>query len=307
MMGSLSVGNTNLAEIQGFNQDYESVNLFAPAESPALNAGDFNAAGSDTFLLRALYDHGASYKTTLASAPVETSTTGRVRPEDLTPVPGSNRVGRAFKEKVIRIAEDLGTDPNYLMAIMSFESGGTFSPSIRNAAGSGATGLIQFMPSTARALGTTTDELAGMTRERQLDYVARYFAPYRGRLNSIEDAYMAVLYPAAIGRGGDHVLFRAGTTAYRQNSGLDSNRDGRVTVREAATPVRQRLGQPTRPDNTNNDRPTNNDGARTYTVRPGDTLSAIASRHGTTWQALARLNDLPNPNLIRPGQVIRLR
>lgn len=40
---------------------------------------------------------------------------------------------------------------------------------------SGATGLIQFMPSTAKQLGTTTDKLAAMTEVDQLDYVAKYF------------------------------------------------------------------------------------------------------------------------------------
>lgn len=46
--------------------------------------------------------------------------------------------------------------------------------------------------------------------------------------------------------------------------------------------------------------------ASRYTVRPGDTLSGIAARHGTTWQELQRLNNIRNPNLIRPGQVLRL-
>jgi LysM repeat protein len=41
---------------------------------------------------------------------------------------------------------------------------------------------------------------------------------------------------------------------------------------------------------------------RTYTVQPGDTLSGIAARHGTTWQAIAQANNLGNPNLIQPGQ-----
>lgn len=45
---------------------------------------------------------------------------------------------------------------------------------------------------------------------------------------------------------------------------------------------------------------------RTYTVKPGDTLSAIAAANGTTWQALQRLNYISNPNLIRPGQVLHL-
>ena len=41
-----------------------------------------------------------------------------------------------------------------------------------------------------------------------------------------------------------------------------------------------------------------------YTVRGGDTLSAIAARYRTTWQALASLNRLPNPDRIYPGQVL---
>lgn len=42
-----------------------------------------------------------------------------------------------------------------------------------------------------------------------------------------------------------------------------------------------------------------------YTVRPGDTLSAIAGRLGTNWQYLAQVNGLRNPNLIYPGQQLR--
>jgi LysM repeat protein len=44
----------------------------------------------------------------------------------------------------------------------------------------------------------------------------------------------------------------------------------------------------------------------TYTVVRGDTLGNIARRFGTTWQTLASLNNIANPNLIFPGQVIRL-
>jgi len=41
-----------------------------------------------------------------------------------------------------------------------------------------------------------------------------------------------------------------------------------------------------------------------YTVRQGDTLFAIASRFGTTVEAIARLNNISNPNLIFPGQTV---
>lgn len=44
----------------------------------------------------------------------------------------------------------------------------------------------------------------------------------------------------------------------------------------------------------------------TYTVGRGDTLSAIALRLGTTWQTIRDLNALPNPDLIFPGQVLRV-
>lgn len=43
-----------------------------------------------------------------------------------------------------------------------------------------------------------------------------------------------------------------------------------------------------------------------YTVKPGDTLSRIAVRYGTTYQKLASLNNIVNPNLIFPGQTIRV-
>ncbi len=44
----------------------------------------------------------------------------------------------------------------------------------------------------------------------------------------------------------------------------------------------------------------------TYVVRPGDTLSQIAQRLGTTAFALARLNGIANPSAIYVGQVLRL-
>jgi len=45
----------------------------------------------------------------------------------------------------------------------------------------------------------------------------------------------------------------------------------------------------------------------TYTVVPGDNLTRIASRHGTTVQALVKLNGIKNANLIHPGQVLKLK
>ena len=44
----------------------------------------------------------------------------------------------------------------------------------------------------------------------------------------------------------------------------------------------------------------------TYTVKSGDTLSGIAEKYGTTYQHLADINGISNPNLIYPGQVIKI-
>ena len=44
----------------------------------------------------------------------------------------------------------------------------------------------------------------------------------------------------------------------------------------------------------------------TYTVQPGDTLSGIAAAYDTTYQHLADINGIANPNLIYPGQVLTI-
>ena len=43
-----------------------------------------------------------------------------------------------------------------------------------------------------------------------------------------------------------------------------------------------------------------------YTVKVGDTLSGIAAKYGTTYQALAQYNGISNPNVIYPGQTIKI-
>lgn len=137
---------------------------------------------------------------------------------------------------------------NWLMACMAFETGETFSPSIKNAAGSGATGLIQFMPATARGLGTTDLQLANMSAVDQLDYVEKYFRPYASRIKTMADMYMAILAPAHIGKPDDYVLYDTGL-AYKLNAPLDINKDGAITKEEAAGFVAIKLKKGLRPAN----------------------------------------------------------
>ena len=110
-----------------------------------------------------------------------------------------SKVSQDFRYRMVDIAIDLDIPSDYLMACIAWESGRTFRPDMKNLAGSGATGLIQFMPATARALGTTTEALAAMSAEDQLYFVHKYFLPYRGRIKTLEEVYMAILWPKAIG------------------------------------------------------------------------------------------------------------
>ena len=45
---------------------------------------------------------------------------------------------------------------------------------------------------------------------------------------------------------------------------------------------------------------------QSYTVQSGDTLSGIAAQYGTSYTRLAQINGISNPNLIYPGQVIKI-
>ena len=47
-------------------------------------------------------------------------------------------------------------------------------------------------------------------------------------------------------------------------------------------------------------------GVTVYTVKKGDTLSAIAAKYGTTYQKIAAYNWIKNPNVIRVGQKIKI-
>jgi len=149
------------------------------------------------------------------------------------------KVSAAFKARLIEIAENIDVDPNYLISAIAFETGESFDPSIKNR--SGATGLIQFTPDTAAELGTSTADLAGMSAVDQLDYVEKYFFPYKNTLMTIEDVYMAILWPAAIGKPNSWVLFSKPSGEYERNAGLDTNKDGDITKEEAAALVRAKL------------------------------------------------------------------
>lgn len=136
---------------------------------------------------------------------------------------------KQFIDKVIKIANDLNINPNWLMFVMWFES--KLNPKAVNPI-SKATGLLQFMPTTAWALGTTTDSLLSMNNVQQLDYVLAYLRPYKGKMKKWIDVYLAVFYPAAIGNP-DYVITR--DIVAKQNKIFDINNDLDISVKEIET------------------------------------------------------------------------
>ena len=157
----------------------------------------------------------------------------------ITGVQGNPNVTPEFLRGVEGMAQRLGAQPEHIMAAMSFETGGSFASDVRNPRSS-ATGLIQFMDSTAQGLGTTTDALSQMSPTEQLSYVERYFEPHRGRLGDLESVYTSIL--AGSPHSGDDALFTQGDRAYGPNRELDANRNGVITAAEATAHVRSRMG-----------------------------------------------------------------
>jgi RHS repeat-associated protein len=137
-----------------------------------------------------------------------------------------------FNLKTSFTAFCLGVKSKELHAVMKFESGE--SASIVNAYG--ATGLIQFMPNTAKDLGTTTDKLAKMSRFHQLDYVYKYLtqSKFQGRISNLGDLYLAILSGGSgMGENNNYPVFSSPHPYYNSNAALDANADGIITRGEA--------------------------------------------------------------------------
>lgn len=75
---------------------------------------------------------------------------------------------------------------------------------------------------------------------------------------------------------------------------------------QAAAPVNHQ-SKPSQASTSNHtSAPQHSTSIATYTVQSGDTLSGIANKFGTSYQTLASMNNISNPNLIYVGQVLNL-
>jgi tape measure domain-containing protein len=156
----------------GTARDADAAHLhieYAPSENNQRNSLPDSQASRLTAKLSKEYSGGVQNT-------VNTPKTSRNRqPVPKVPlVPGLDpRIDTKFLQSVSEIAQSVGANPEDLLKTMLYETGGTLSPSARNKR-TNATGLIQFMPATARGLGTNIDALSQMSPQEQLVFVQKY-------------------------------------------------------------------------------------------------------------------------------------
>lgn len=142
-------------------------------------------------------------------------------------IPASQRA--PFLEDLYALSSRLGIRAAWLMIVFYKES--SVNPAAVNPK-SGASGLIQFIPSTAKGLGTSVESIRKMSALDQLPWVEQYYQPFKGRMHSLWDVYLATFYPKAIGQPGEHVIARKGEKVYDWNKALDVNKNGLLSIND---------------------------------------------------------------------------
>ena len=138
-----------------------------------------------------------------------------------------------YTQRLSEIATELNTHPDTLTRIFQIESGGNHTAKNK---WTGATGLIQFMPATAREMGTDTAALVQMSATEQLDYVLEYLRPAAG--SDVFGFYLQVFFPAAKNKPETWTLQTSTLSAEliaRRNPIFDLNKDKRIQVYEIRT------------------------------------------------------------------------
>jgi len=151
--------------------------------------------------------------------------------------PASFKNDPEFEKELNRISQKFGINPKDLLGVMQSESG--VNPQARNR--SGATGLIQFMPSTARQLGTTVEELYTMNRAEQMKYVEKFFDKMKLKYGATGgEIYATIFLPGRRGRG---VLTSQGEGYYNSNKGLDLDKDGDIDIADLDARINKKKQQ----------------------------------------------------------------
>lgn len=159
-------------------------------------------------------------------------------------VPGLEATSSAFKRALLDVAAELGLNADFLAAVISFETGETFSPSVRSGGDpTAAVGLIQFANSGGYS-NAQKDAFARMSADAQMrgPVAAHYRKVLNGRkITSLADHYMVVLASGSVGKPPGAPLFVSPANTYEKNRSLDADGDGTITVGEATARVQAKL------------------------------------------------------------------
>lgn len=134
--------------------------------------------------------------------------------------------------KINKISKKHGIKPSWLILTMFKES--RVNPKAVNPS-SGASGIIQFMPSTARNLGTTVEKIREMSFYRQLRYVDKYLVSLNKSklINTYEDFYLAIFYPRALGKDLNYTIGAKNSKVVDLNRSI-ANERGIITKKDVA-------------------------------------------------------------------------
>ncbi len=201
-----------------------------------LVSGDFKGAASQAWdMLKNYYSRAADFVDDLTGQEQGTlanAASNLINPSS-TPATGNAQASyrsKAFTPEkaasIARVAKNIGVNPNDLAAVISFETGGTFSPSKRNPKSS-ATGLIQFMAGSGgtkgKYYGMTRDQFGSLSFDEQMKYVEKYFRDRSSRFRAGNEAKNTTgdVYGAVTGYG-----YKKGSREYNLNKVWDSNKNG---------------------------------------------------------------------------------
>lgn len=155
----------------------------------------------------------------------------------------------------------------------------------------------------SKAFLTKTKELTG---KEMVIYSDLYNA------TNVFDEELANKYPLWIAYYGNYNYLRDVNTNWEEFIGVQYEDNGRIggisgnVDRDLYTEEIFLSDNSNIPNNSGSNPENPNTELINYTVRRGDTLSGIALRFGTTVQELASINGIANPNLIYPGENIRI-
>jgi len=161
-------------------------------------------------------------------------------------IPQLNR--NAFEKKVIEVANYLEINPNWLMILMNFETAGQMKPTTTNS--KGCVGFIQFCSdglyngeSAKKILGKwhTLQAIKNSGYVGQMNYVRDFFVPYKDKIETIYDLYVALFYPYALGRGdsfkfGSEISPERVKTVANQNKAISQGKEY-ITYKEVRAMV----------------------------------------------------------------------